>query len=273
MANEADGATPLIIMIAMPTRGQVELPTVRSLIALTQEFQHHGLPFAFETYGAANLVINRNHLMSKFLAHKQFSHMLMLDSDMEFTPEAVWRLVAFGGDFVSASYPQKYYNWDLLRQLIEAETALPEAERSPMEQLVSRSMTYNHQLRDYDNTDWYPEHQDGFISIPAGGQGLTLLSRKVPETMVERGVVTNYPDMSLIPAHADMEYYDFFGHLPTPSGRLFLHEDQSFSLRWVRGCGGTIWLDYQTEIRHAGLHTFEGRYSDKLQDDFPSLEV
>ena len=38
MADEADGATPLIIMIAMPTRGQVELPTVRSLIALTQEF-------------------------------------------------------------------------------------------------------------------------------------------------------------------------------------------------------------------------------------------
>ncbi len=170
-------------------------------------------------------------------------------------------------------FGQKYYNWDLLRQLVEAETALPEAERSPMEQLVSRSMTYNHQLRDYDNTDWHPDHRDGFISIPAGGQGLTLLSRKVPETMVERGVVTNYPDMSLIPAHADMEYYDFFGHLPTPSGRLFLHEDQSFSLRWVRGCGGTIWLDYQTEIRHAGLHTFDGRYSDKLQDDFPSLEV
>ena len=132
MANEVDGATPLIIMIAMPTRGQVELPTVRSLIALTQEFQHHGLPFAFETYGAANLVINRNHLMSKFLAHKQFSHMLMLDSDMEFTPAAVWRLVAFGGDFVSASYPQKYYNWDLLRQRIAADTALPEAERSAM---------------------------------------------------------------------------------------------------------------------------------------------
>ncbi|GAB4528195.1 MAG: hypothetical protein Tsb0019_30180 [Roseibium sp.] len=272
MANEAGDATPLIIMIAMPTRGQVELATVRSLIALTQEFQRHGLPFAFETYGAANLVINRNHLMSRFLAEKDFSHMLMLDSDMEFSPETVWRLIAFGDDFVSAAYPQKYYNWDLLRHLVEAELALPEENRSSMEQLVSRSMTYNHQLRDYDNVEWQPEQRDGFISIPAAGQGLTVLSRKVPEMIVERGAVTKYPDMSLIPAHHGMEYYDFFGHLPTPDGRLFLHEDQSFSMRWVRGCGGTIWLDCETGIRHAGSHTFEGRYSDRLKDDFPALE-
>ncbi|GAB2183939.1 hypothetical protein [Roseibium sp. LAB1] len=56
-------------------------------------------------------------------------------------------------------------------------------------------------------------------------------------------------------------------------GRLFLHRDQSFSLRWMQGCGGTLWLDCQTTIRHTGLHIFEDRYSDKLQDDFPSPEI
>ena len=35
MANEADGATPLIIMIAMPTRGQVEVPEAWSIQRLT----------------------------------------------------------------------------------------------------------------------------------------------------------------------------------------------------------------------------------------------
>jgi|GEM_PF-644100 len=271
MADDADGPTPLVIMIAMPTRGQVALPTVRSLIDLTQEFQRHGLAFSFDTYDTADQVINRNHLMSKFLTERSYSHTLLIDSDMEFSPDAVWRLIAFGEDFVSTAYPQKYYNWEALRKLIEADALLPEAERTPTEDLVSRSMTYNHQLRSFYNEEWQPERRNGFISIPAAGQGLTLLSRKVPETMVERGVVKKYPDMALIPGHRDLEWYDFFGHLTPPGEGQFLHNDQSFSLRWVEGCGGTIWLDCETTIRHVGDHTFQGRYSDKLEGDFPGL--
>ncbi|CAE7559750.1 flbA, partial [Symbiodinium microadriaticum] len=184
---------------ALDASGSVEvaLETVKSLIGLTQAFQHHGLAFSFDTYDTADQVINRNHLMSKFLTNSAYSHMLMLDSDMDFTPDAVWRLIAFGVDFACTAYPQKYYNWADLRRLIEAESALPEAERTPTETLVSRSMTYNHQLRDFDNKTWTPEQRNGFVSIPAAGQGLALVSRKVPETMVERGVVKKYPDMAL----------------------------------------------------------------------------
>ncbi|MBN9672105.1 hypothetical protein [Roseibium aggregatum] len=272
MDNDADEPTPLVIMIAMPTRGQVELATVASLIGLTQEFQRHGLAFSFDTYtGAADLAVNRNHLMSKFYSNRSFSHMLMIDSDMMFSPDAVWRLIAFGGDFVSSAYPQKYYNWEQLRKLIEADFQRPEEERTPIEELVSRSMTYNHQLRSFGNGDWQPETRNGFISVPAAGQGLTLLSRKVPKTMIERGLVQKYPDMSLLPAHRGLEWYDFFGNLTSESRGLYLHEDQRFSNRWVEGCGGTIWLDCETTIRHVGAHTFEGRYSDKVDDDFPHL--
>ncbi|WP_269584171.1 hypothetical protein [Roseibium sp. Sym1] len=271
MESEADEPTPLVIMIAMPAHTQVALATVKSLLALTQEFQGHGLPFSFDTYDTADQVINRNHLMSKFLTNPVYSHMLMLDSDMEFTPDAVWRLIALGADFACTAYPQKYYNWAELRRLIEAESGLPEAVRTPVETLVSRSMTYNHQLRDFHNRPWRPELRNGFLSIPAAGQGLALVSRKVPETMVERGVVKKYPDMALIPGHRDLEWYDFFGHLTPPDERQFLHNDQSFSMRWVEGCGGTIWLDSKTTVRHAGTHVFEGCYADRLGDDFPGL--
>lgn len=271
MADDTDEATPLVIMIAMPTRGEVALETVKSLIGLTQEFQRHGLAFSFDTYDTADQVINRNHLMSKFLTNAAYSHMLMLDSDMEFSPDAVWRLIALGADFACTAYPQKYYNWADLRRLIEAESALPEAERTPTEILVSRSMTYNHQLRDFGNKDWTPEQHNGFVSIPAAGHGLALVSRKVPETMVAKGIVKKYPDMALIPGHRGLDWYNFFGHLAPPDGRQFLHNDQSFSMRWVNGCGGTIWLDCETTVRHAGTHVFEGCYADRVKDDFPSL--
>ncbi len=98
------------LLILMPTGGQIDTPTVHSLMGLTQALPRRGIPFALKTYEWSDLVISRNYLMSFFLAEKGFTHALLLDSDMSFHPQVFFDLLDFDADFTVAPYPQRQMN-------------------------------------------------------------------------------------------------------------------------------------------------------------------
>ena len=145
-----------VLLIAMPTLGEIATPTVKCLIGLTQALARSGVPFAFQTYEFSDIVFSRNQLMCIFHTQTRFTHMLMLDSDMAVEPEAIWRLMDFGADFAATAYPQKHPRWGRLRALIESEASLPQDEKSSIEQLLSRTWVYNHQRSGFGGTPWVP---------------------------------------------------------------------------------------------------------------------
>lgn len=266
-------SSSVVLLISMPTLGQISTPTTKCLIGLTQYLSREGIPFAFETYEFSDIVFSRNQLMCSFFTRKQFTHMLCLDSDMAIEPEAVQRLLDRGVDFAATAYPQKHPRWNRLRQLIEAEAGLPEDRKSSMVQLLSRTWVYNHQKAGFGGTEWHPKRLDGFITVPATGTGLMLLSRAVPETMVSKGVVQRKPMLEKAPLHKGLEYYDFFSHLSSPDGGLMYGEDQSFCMRWTHHCGGEIWLDTETTVHHYGEKSHTGRYADLVDEEFSAFYV
>ena len=262
----------MIVLIAMPTMGDITTPTVISLIGLTQRLREKRIAFAFETYEFSDIVFSRNQLMSIFLTQTRFTHMLLLDSDMVFQPDVIERMMGFDADFVAAAYPQKFPQWNRVRKLIEAEAALPEDQRTPMGDLLARAWTYNHQLAAFGGGRWVPKRKDGFITVPATGTGLMLVSRAVPERMVEVGAAAPKPRMKDVPLHKGLKYHDFFSHLTSPDGGLMYGEDQSFCMRWVDLCGGDIWLDTEAVVRHLGRKSFDGYYAAKMAEDFSGFE-
>ncbi len=259
----ADGR--ITLLIAMPTLGWVDTATVKSLIGVTQHLQRAGIAFGFETYEFSDIVFSRNQLMSRFLTEDIFTHVLFIDSDMEFRPETVMRLIEFGADFTAAAYPQKYPRWEEIRRLCEAEAALPEEERTPTADLLARAWIYNHQPAGFGGTRWEPERRDGFVTVPATGTGLMLLSRAVPERMAETGAAARLSRHDDLPIHKGLKYHDFFSHRIAPDGGLMYGEDQSFCHRWVEDCGGTIWLDTESVVTHWGRKPFSGQLS--LKED------
>ncbi|MEM9140754.1 MAG: hypothetical protein AAGB15_13090, partial [Pseudomonadota bacterium] len=256
-----------VLLIAMPTQGDVATPTVKALIGLTQALARKGVPFAFETYEFSDIVFSRNQLLSIFHTREQFTHMLFLDSDMAFQPDAIFRLIDFGADFAVTAYPQKHPKWTAIRQGFEAEMAKPEEERASIADVLSGAWTYNHQIAQFGGGAWQPEERDGFVTVPAAGTGMMLLSRAVPETMVAKGAAVEKPRMSQVPLHKGLKYHDYFSHLSSPDGGLMYGEDQSFCMRWTHMCGGTIWMDTQSLITHHGAKSFSGRYEDALARD------
>ena len=262
----------MILLIAMPTQGDIATPTVKSLISLTQWLRKEGITFGFETYEFSDIVFSRNQLMSLFLTRKDFTHMLCLDADMVFAPSVIQRMINFKEDFVATAYPQKHLKWGRIRRLIEDEAKRPEDERASMGEILARAWVYNHQLAPFGGGKWIPRRRNGFLTVPATGTGMMLLSRAVPERMVETGAAVPKPRMTHIPLHKGLDYHDFFTHRTAPDGGMMYGEDQSFCMRWVEDCGGDIWLDSESVVRHVGRKSFDGYYAQKVSDDFPEIE-
>ncbi|MEM7211594.1 MAG: hypothetical protein AAF479_06825 [Pseudomonadota bacterium] len=262
----------VVLLISMPTLGQISTHTTKCLIGLTQYLARKGIPFAFETYEFSDIVFSRNQLLCSFHTKKHFTHMLCMDSDMAVEPEAIQRLLDFDVDFAATAYPQKHPRWRRLRELIEAEAGLPEDQKSPMEQILSRAWVYNHQKADFGGRPWTPKRKNGFVTVPATGTGLMLLSRAVPEMMVAKGVVQRKPRLEKVPLHKGLEYHDYFSHLSSPDGGLMYGEDQSFCMRWTHLCGGEIWLDTESTVHHYGEKRHTGRYADLVADEFQAFD-
>ncbi|MGL4235497.1 hypothetical protein [Tabrizicola sp.] len=248
------------LLILMPTSGQIHTPAVMSLIGLTQALRGRGIPFAMKTYEWSDLVISRNYLMSYFLAQKNFTHALLLDSDMSYAPQLFFDLLAFDADFTCAAYPQRQMRWQTFRTLVEREAAKPEAERATTDKLLAESLRYNVAETYEAGEPWPYEVRNGFRKIPGAGTGFMLIRRAVPELMVERAAALPVPGFNG-PGYPGADFHDFFSHLRGRDGAIMHGEDTSFCRRWIAGCDGEIWCHETAKITHHGELAYMGDYS------------
>lgn len=247
------------LLILMPTPGYIETPTVQSLLGLTQALAKRGVAFALRTYEWSDIVISRNYLLSVFLAKTQFTHALLLDSDMSFEPDLFFKLLDFNEDFTVAAYPQRRMPWAAFRAAIEREAAKPEDQRASTGALLAESLRYNIPGSFEKGQAWPLIRRDGFRKVPGAGTGFMLLKRAVPEKMAELGVATPVPDFNG-PAYPDANFHDFFSHLRGRDGGVMHGENTSFCRRWVAGCGGEIWCYEASRITHHGNLAYLGDY-------------
>ena len=76
------------VVIAIPTGGgRVHTKFMTCLIALTQKMSSARIAFAVKTYEFSDFVMSRNYLASYFLSQEEITHALLLDSDLEFSPD------------------------------------------------------------------------------------------------------------------------------------------------------------------------------------------
>lgn len=247
------------LLILMPTGGHIDTPCVHALLGLTQALPKRGIAFALRTYEWSDLVISRNYLMSVFLAKTNFTHALLLDSDMSFEPDLFFQLLDFDADFTVAPYPQRRMPWAAFRAAIEREAQRPEDQRASTAALMAETMRYNIPEVYERGTPWPLERRGGFRRVAGAGTGFMLLKRAVPETMVAKGAALPVPGFNG-PGYPDADFHDFFSHLRGRGGAVMHGEDTSFCRRWISGCDGEIWAHEGARITHHGGLAYPGDY-------------
>ena len=203
----------------------------------------------------------RNASVAHFLSDPDNTHILFIDSDIEFEPEEVMRLLHVNQPVVCSGYAQKWLSEDLMKEVFHSAVTPP----NPLE-LCTKCST--HILRD----------EKGALPAPApvmegeyATTGFLLVQRRVFEHLMKKHPERKYVmDIDgYLGANADF-FYDFFPVHINPNTKRYESEDYGFSRLWresggVDGAGAKIHIVTTNSLKHHGWFAFPSNLYRQLQ--------
>lgn len=218
-------------MYAMKCNG----PCLMSILSLFQLCHQIGVRIAISSICNESLLQrSRNYITDEFL-RSGFTHLLFIDSDIQFHPEHVIDLLVLDKDFVGAHYSYKTIDWERL-----ARSGLP-AEKLPV---LAGNL-------------FYPDGIDGKSLVETNllPTGFMLLKRRVLEK-----IQVSFPEHFYKPDHNFMtsfngnRYIQMFFNSEIDGEELV--SEYEFLCRNWRKIGGKIYTCPWITVTHIGLHKY-----------------
>ena len=166
------------VYIAMPCYDSVKIGTMTSIIRLIQQLAKSGISVGINTMKSPLIHQARNYLSSLFMV-SPYTHLLFIDSDVEFKPEAVLRMLVAKKDIICTPYRVK--SEDTSKSIYTVDFVKP---------MIL---------------------ENGLIEIKAGPTGLMLIKKEVFEKIIK-----NFPELKIKnsvlpePGKDHDYYYNFF---------------------------------------------------------------
>ena len=236
---------PLHLVIAIPTYGGMAFEHVEALLRLQGWLGARGIRSQVIHQGMTEIARARNSLAARFLSIEAATHLLFIDSDIEFQPEAVEALLDAARPVVGAIYPKRKLHLD---RLIAAARRLTDRD-----EIVASALDFA-VVPDGANA----EVTDGLCRVAGVGMGLCLIRREVFAALLATGRMRREP----AELAGDEPNYGFFDQLL--EGEDFYSEDMAFCRRWRTLCGGEVWALLDHAIGHVGTMVFRSRMIDAL---------
>lgn len=215
-----------------------------SLFRLFLFFKENGINATIMPITFDSLVSRaRNAAVANFLSNPEATHILFIDSDIEFSPEQVLRLFHVNEPVVAAGYPQKWLSEEKVKQIMTQPTQL----KAPFELATTIPV---HLLNGQSPSE--------VMEAEYATTGFLLIQRKAFETLMEKYPERHYRNdidgyMSADPRF----FYDFFPILIHPVTKRLESEDYGFSRLW-REAGGKIHIATDVTLTHHGWYGFKG---------------
>jgi hypothetical protein len=241
------GVASTFVLIGTPCYGGLVTHIYLQAVLKLMVAPRQGLRLGLITAAHDSLITRaRNNIVANFLDTPDATHLMFIDADIGFEPEALHRLLRLDEDLVAGRYPVKVRDWPKIRETMA---------KSPDAPLESAGLHYVGQPCDLPEL----ETRDGFCTGTYAGTGFLLIKRAVIERMVLAYPETKYKSMQTFPrpkTESDNQY-NLFDCMIDPATGVYLSEDFTFCHRW-RKIGGKLWLDTQSKLVHVGSHEFHG---------------
>lgn len=244
-SNEPPKQQNAKLYIAAPCFGcQMTVAFLTSVLQLQAACAQKGMECYIDFIGNESLVERaRNILVARFLA-SEATHLVFIDSDIAFHPDAVFRLLESNKDVATAVYSKKAINWDVVRDKLAAGES-----REPVHQM---GLDFNINIASQKES----VDANGFVRVLDSATGFMMIRRNVLERMT-----AHYRDelycINDIPGQSTKEYVAIFACMIDKHTDRFLSEDYSFCRRWQQ-LGGEIWADVASPLAHIGTNIFTG---------------
>lgn len=229
--------------------GNININFAQSELALQALLLNCGIEHTFYKMGNESLITRgRNNLADMFMK-SEYTDLLFIDGDIEFTAADVLGLLYFDKDFIGGNYPLKKINWG---QVKAAVLKHPDISEEDLEKCGAQFTGHLFQ----GVTDVYPFTP---IEVEEIATGFTLISKKVFEAISP--LVDEYeraPNEPGFPSRVK----DFFTVGVT--GNRYESEDYSICRLW-RQTGGKVFLCPWMALNHQGTHSFTGDLNRVIQ--------
>jgi len=218
-------------MIAMPCYDSVKVSTMISVIKLVQQLAKSGVAVGIQTMNSPLIHQARNYLTSVFLT-SDYTHLLFIDSDVEFEPEAVLRMLVAKKDVVCTPYrvKSKDINKKIYTVEIKKETRMEAGE---------------------------------LIEVTGGPTGLMLIDREVFKKIIEKFPELKIKNPVFPQPGPDHKYYYNFFDFKFEDG-YSVGEDVSFC-QLVQKAGLKLYANTASFTKHHGSYAWGGRFKDALE--------
>ena len=110
------------IFVATPVHSECSIHYTQALLKFQQMCLAKGILVSFSLLKSSLVTQGRNLCVNAFIEeckNHKYSHMLFVDSDIEFSFETIMKLVAADKDIVAAPYPLKALDWDKIASRIK----------------------------------------------------------------------------------------------------------------------------------------------------------
>jgi len=190
----------------------------------------------------------RNYLADEFL-RSDCTHLLFIDSDINFNPQDVIALLALDKEIIGGPYPKKAIKWKSVKKAIEKN---PEIDAALLEKV-----TGDYVFNPVKGTAQFSVTEP--LEVMEIGTGFMMIDRTVFPKFEAA-----YPELKYKPDHVGQANFDgtryihaFFDTVIDKKSERYLSEDYMFC-QWWRNIGGKIYLCPWMKTTHIGTYHFQG---------------
>lgn len=221
-----------------------------SMFKASQELMRLGIKFRLTTLRNESLITRARNLLTAMFLETDCTHLLFIDSDIEFQPDAIIRALAYDKPIIAGAYPKKHLNKEAVKQ-------------------GKTGANYAINFKVYDTQENKIRVENGIAEVLDASTGFFLIKREVIEKMIKEYPELHYKNDSNTDPKFNKYMYAFFDTGIDPEDRRYLSEDYYFCRLWQK-LGGEIWVDLQTKLNHVGAYTYEGDVSELIGQFVPA---
>ena len=215
--------------------GNISEGTFASFVRFTMLAMRYGIPFSLDTMVNESLIPRgRNNLIAKALANTAATHIMFIDADIRFEPEAILRLALHNVGVACGLYPMKGIPIKYVLNIV------PGARRN-----------------------------GSLFEVSTSGTGFMMIKREIIEKLIEVMPERKYKDSLNLGAQYEKHMYALFDTMIDENGH-YLSEDWTFCKFVREKLRVPVWIDTEIKLDHLGTYTFAGDidHIKKLTDEW-----
>ena len=226
--------------------GMVHSDYMMSMIDLLSEFRKENIKVGLRSIWFESLISRGRNAAVAFMLNKDYTHLLFVDTDIQFLAEDVIKLIDQDTDVAVGVYPKKYFN-------VKKMEAMASTGKFPQ--------GWMHLATDFSTEINYEElekakHQDA-VEANYAATGFMLIKRECIEKIIKEKPELHYKNDIDGYMDAGDNFYDIFQCKVNEETKKYESEDYGFCRLW-KSLGGSIKVVSVINLGHRGFNTYLG---------------